>query len=119
MAEGLLRQLAAGELEVFSAGTQPTRLHPLAVRVMAEVGIDISAQRSKHLDELRQHDFDDVVTVCDAAAESCPVFSGGARRTHWSLPDPAAVVGDEEVELASFRRVRDSLRSRLEKWLQS
>ena len=85
MAEGLLRQI--------SAGMRPTVLHPLAVRAMKEVGIDISAQRSKHLDEFRGQEFDDVVTVCDASAESCPVFAGGARRTHWSFPDPAAVSG--------------------------
>lgn len=119
MAEGLLRQISAGRIEVFSAGTRPTVLHPLAVRAMKEVGIDISAQRSKHLNEFRGQGFDDVVTVCDAAAESCPVFAGGARRTHWSFPDPAAVSGSEDEQLESFRRVRDSLSSVLKGWLQS
>ena len=85
---------------------------------MAEMGIDISQQRSKHLDEFRQQVFDDVITVCDAAAESCPVFPGGTRRTHWSLPDPAAVKGDLEGRLMAFRRVREALERRFRTWIQ-
>jgi len=119
MAEGLLRHQATGDLEVFSAGTAPSTVHLLAIRVMAEIGIDIADQRSKHLDEFREASFDDVLTVCDSAAESCPVFSGKARRTHWSLPDPAAVEGDETDRMESFRRVRDDLDRRLRRWLQA
>ncbi len=117
MAEGLLRHQATGDLEVFSAGTAPSTVHPLAIRAMAEIGIDIADQRSKHLDEFRDASFDDVLTVCDSAAESCPVFAGEARRTHWSLPDPAAVEGDETDQMESFRRVRDDLDRRLRRWL--
>lgn len=118
MAEGLLRELGEGKLDVFSAGTSPSAVHPLAVQVMTEVGIDISQQRSKHLEEYRHQTFDDVLTVCDNAAESCPVFPGGARRTHWSLPDPAAVGGDEKDRLEAFRRVRRALEQRLQRWIQ-
>lgn len=118
MAEGLLRHLGQGEIDAFSAGTAPSAVHPLAIQAMAEIDIDISAQRSKHLDEFRTAPFDDVLTVCDNAAETCPVFPGGARRTHWSLPDPAAVGGDEADRLGAFRRTRDSLDRRLRKWLQ-
>lgn len=90
----------------------------MAIRVMAEIGIDIRAQRSKHLDEFRNSPFDDVLTVCDRAAESCPVFPGAARRTHWSLPDPAAGGGEESDRIEAFRRTRDSLDRRLREWLQ-
>lgn len=118
MAEGLLRHLGGGDLEVCSAGTQPSTVHPLAIQAMAEIGIDIGAQRSKHLDEFRQSTFDDVITVCDHAAESCPVFPGGTRRTHWGLPDPAAADGEQTDRLDAFRRVRDALDLRLRRWLQ-
>ncbi len=117
MAEGLLRHLGGGEIEAFSAGTAPSVVHPLAVRAMGELGIDIGHQESKHLDQFRSWSFDDVLTVCDQAAESCPVFPGGARRTHWSLPDPAALEGEEEERLDAFRRVRDALDRRLQEWL--
>lgn len=113
MAEGLLRELASGAVEVHSAGTEPSSVHPLAIRVMAEHGIDIRRQRSKHLDEFIQQAFDDVITVCDRAAETCPVFPGGGRRLHWSLPDPAAVPGGEAERLTAFRTVRDALEERL------
>lgn len=118
MAEGLLRRLGQGEIEVYSAGTAPSAVHPLAIRVMAEIEIDIRDQRSKHLDEFRTSRFDDVLTVCDNAAETCPIFPGGARRTHWSLPDPAAVGGDEDDRVSAFRRTRDSLDRRLREWLE-
>jgi len=117
MAEGLLRSLSDGEIEVASAGRRPSRVHPLAVRSMAEVGIDISAHKSKHLDEFRSQAFDDVITVCDRAAESCPLFPGRARRTHWSLPDPAALSGSGDEKLAGFRAVRADLERRIRAWL--
>lgn len=117
MAEGLLRALAGGQLEVFSAGSRPSRVHALAIRAMDERGIDLRAHRSKSLEELLDHPFDDVITVCDHAAQHCPSFPGRARRTHWSLPDPAEVAGGEEEQLAAFRSVRDALEGHLEAWL--
>ena len=116
MAEGLLRTLSEGTIEVHSAGTKPSQVNPLAIRVMAEHGIDISHQRSKHLNEFLTQPFDVVITVCDQAAEACPVFPGRAERLHWSFPDPAAVTGSEEERLAAFREVRDALEARLRTW---
>src|SRR6266567_7998271 len=85
MAEGLLRQLAGDRFEVFSAGTEATHVRPLAIKAMAELGIDISQQQSKTLDRYLNEPFDDVITVCDTAAEVCPVFPGAARRRHLSF----------------------------------
>jgi len=112
MAEGWLRHLSAGRVEAASAGTEPRGLHPLAVRVMAERGVDISRQRSKHLSEVQGIRFDWVVTVCDRARQSCPVFPG-ARTVHWDLPDPAEARGSEEEVAEAFRRVRDELARRV------
>jgi arsenate reductase len=113
MAEGLLRHDAGDRFEVFSAGTKPTRVRPEAIRVMAELGIDISGHRSKSVDVFAGQAFDYVVTVCDHARESCPVFPAHTQRVHWSFEDPAVVEGTEEQRRAAFRRVRDELRSRL------
>jgi arsenate reductase (thioredoxin) len=113
MAEGLLRHDAGDRFEVFSAGTKPTQVRPEAITVMQELGIDISSYRSKSVDEFSGQDFDYVVTVCDNAKASCPVFPGNTKRIHWSLDDPAAVEGSEEHRRAAFRRVRDELRQRL------
>lgn len=110
MAEGLLRALAGDRFEVASAGTVATAVRPEAVRVMAELGVDISRQESKSLERFRDQAFDWVITVCDDAAEACPTFPGPARRLHWSLPDPTRVTGSEEERLAAFRAVRDRLR---------
>lgn len=113
MAEGWARHLRGGELEPFSAGVAPKGIDPRAVLVMGEAGVDISGQRSKHLDELQGEGFDLVVTVCDAARESCPVFPGAARTVHRSFDDPphlAAAAGSEEEALAIYRRVRDEIR---------
>ncbi len=112
MAEGWLRHLSGGRVEAASAGTEPRGLHPLAVRVMAERGVDISRQRSKHLSEVQGSRFDWVVTVCDRARQSCPVFPG-ARTVHWDLPDPAEARGSEEEVAEAFRRVRDELARRV------
>lgn len=109
MAEGLLRHLAGDRFEVFSAGTKPTRVRPEAVAVMRELEIDISSQRSRGVDEFAGQDFDYVITVCDNAKESCPVFSGRTQRIHWSIEDPAAAEGSEEQRLVAFRRTRDRL----------
>jgi arsenate reductase len=113
MAEGLLRHDAGKVCEVFSAGTQPTAVRPEAIAVMREVRIDISGHRSKSVDEFAGQDFDYVITVCDNAKESCPVFPAKTKRIHWSIEDPAAVQGSEEERLAAFRRARDELRARL------
>jgi len=117
MAEGLLRRLAGGRAAVFSAGTKPSTVNPHAVAVMAERGIDLAGQRSKHLSEFLSQPFDYVITVCDQAAEACPVFPGPARRIHWSIPDPAAVSGAAEQQLDAFRAARDDLELRLRGWL--
>jgi arsenate reductase len=107
MAEGLLREDAGDRFEAFSAGTEVTRVHPLAIEAMREIGIDVASQRSKHVDELAGQPFDLVVTVCDSARESCPVFPAATKRQHWSFPDPSRGTIDD------FRRVRDSIRARL------
>jgi arsenate reductase len=109
MAEGLLRHDAGAAFTVESAGTQPSVVRPEAIAVMREIGIDISAQRSKHVDEFRGQRFDYVITVCDRAKESCPIFPG-ATQLHRDFDDPAAAEGPETVRLAAFRRVRDDLR---------
>jgi arsenate reductase len=119
MAEGWLRHLAGERFEVFSAGTAPSVVNPLAIQVMAEVGIDISRHRSKSVAEFLGQPFDFVITVCDQAAETCPIFPGPAQHIHWSFPDPAAVQGDEEQRLAAFRQVRDGIATRLRDWLRS
>ena len=117
MAEGLLRHDAAGRVDVESAGTQPGVVRPEAIQAMAEIGIAIGAHRSKHVDEFRGQRFDVVITVCDHAKESCPIFPGAPERIHWSLPDPAAAQGSENGRLEQFRQVRDTLRRSLTAFL--
>ncbi len=112
MAEGWLRHLTAGRVEVYSAGTHPSSVHPLAIRVMAERGIDLSMHRSKSVQEFLGQSFDYVITVCDRAKEACPVFPGAPMRIHWSMPDPAAVAGAAS-SLDGFRQIRDRLEARL------
>jgi arsenate reductase (thioredoxin) len=118
MAEGLLRHDGGQEYEVFSAGTHPTHVRPEAIQVMREVGIDISGHRSKSVEEFAGQDFDYVITVCDNAKESCPVFPATSKRIHWSLKDPAAVQVSGEQRLAEFRRIRDQLRTHLRQLVQ-
>ena len=118
MAEGLLRHDGGRDYEVSSAGTHPSHVRPEAILVMREVGIDISGHRSKSVEEFAAQHFDYVITVCDNAKESCPVFPATTKRIHWSLNDPAAVEGSEEQRLAEFRRVRDDLRARLRLFAQ-
>jgi len=113
MGEGLFREEGGAGYEVFSAGTRPSRVRPEAIEVMREIGIDISAHRSKSVYEFAGQSFDFVVTVCDSARDNCPVFPGAARRIHWSLEDPAAIEGTEEERIAAFRRIRDQLRERV------
>jgi arsenate reductase len=113
MAEGLLRHLAGDRFDVFSAGTERTRVHPLAIEAMREVRVDISDQRSKTLDELSGQHFDYVITVCDRANESCPIFPGDTERIHWSFDDPSAATGSDEQRLRAFRNVREGIQQRL------
>jgi len=117
MAEGLLRHLAGDRFEAHSAGTEATRLRPLAVRAMGEVGVDISGQESKTLERYLGEPFDYVITVCDDANEACPFFPGARNRLHWSFEDPSRAEGPEEERLAIFRRVRQEIRERIEQEL--
>jgi arsenate reductase len=113
MAEGWARHLKADAIEAYSAGIETHGLNPNAVKAMAEAGVDIRGQRSKHIDELTHIDFDHVVTVCDTAAESCPVFSGGATVVHRPFDDPPRLAREapaEDEELSHYRRVRDEIR---------
>ena len=114
MAEGLLRHLAGDRFEAFSAGTEATSVRSEAVAAIAELGADISEQKSKTLERYVSQPFDFVVTVCDDANETCPVFPGAKNRLHWSLPDPSKANGGEKERLAAFRGVRDEVRGRLE-----
>ncbi len=114
MAEGLLRAYGGDAFEAFSAGTEATHVRPLAIRAMAEFGIDISKQKSKTLDRYLSEPFDAVITVCDQANEACPVFFGARERMHWSFPDPSKAGGTEEEQLAVYRQVRDAIRERIE-----
>lgn len=114
MAEGLLRHDAGDRFEVFSAGTHPSQVRPEAVAVMREVDIDISGQHSKSVDEFTGQNFDCVLTVCDNAKESCPVFPGKTITIHRNFEDPAAVQGSEEERFAVFRRVREEIRDYLQ-----
>jgi arsenate reductase (thioredoxin) len=116
MAEGLLRHDAGERFEVASAGTRPSRVRPEAIAVMRELGIDISGHRSKSVDEFAGQKFDYVLTVCDNARETCPIYPGHANRLHHSFEDPAAVeaaTGSDDERLAAFRRVRDEIRKYL------
>jgi arsenate reductase (thioredoxin) len=114
MAEGLLRTLGGDRFEASSAGTEATQVRPLAIRAMAELGIDISTQASKTLDRYLEERFDAVITVCDQANEACPVFFGARERLHWSFPDPSKAEGTEDQQFAVCRQVRDAIRERIE-----
>jgi arsenate reductase len=118
MAEGWMRHLAPERFESASAGLEATRVHPLAIRVMAEGGVDISRQRSKTIAELEGQPYDYVVTTCDEAREACPRWPGNARMLHWGFPDPAAAQGTEEERLVVFRQVRDAVRERIGEFLR-
>jgi arsenate reductase len=113
MAEGLLRHDAGDRFDVESAGTKPGYVRPEASAAMREIGIDISSHRSKHVDEFQNQPFDYVLTVCDNARETCPIYPGQTNRIHHSFEDPAAVQGSEDERLAAFRKVRDQIREYL------
>jgi arsenate reductase len=119
MAERLLRHDAGEQFDVESAGTKPNLVRPEAVAVMQEIGIDIRGHRSKHVDEFGAQQFDYVITVCDNARETCPVYFGKAQKLHHNFEDPAALTGSEEQKLALFRRVRDELRSYLRQFVDT
>ena len=119
MAEAFLNKLGEGRFAAESAGTVARGLHPMTIQAMAEVGIDISLQRSKTLERFVSEPFDLVITVCDQANESCPYFPHAGERRHWSFPDPSAVPGDDETRFRAFARVRDAIRDRIERELLS
>lgn len=118
MAEGLVNHFLAGKVKAFSAGVRPSRVNALAIRVMAEPGIDISKQWSKSLDDLPDEQFDLVITVCDQAREQCPFFPGPTEQLHVGFPDPGRATGTEEEILTAFRQVRDAVREQILPLLQ-
>ena len=119
MAEGILRNAAGELLEVYSAGSRPAGyVHPLAVEALKEIGIDISGHHSKHLDEYLNTGIDVVITVCDNANESCPVFPGQVARHHWPFEDPPKAVRPGESEMDAFRRIRDEIRRLFEAYAE-
>jgi arsenate reductase len=110
LAEGILRRALGAKFHVASAGSKPAGyVHPLAIRVMAEIGLDISAHESKHLSEFLRAEVETVITVCGHADQACPVFPGQVNRHHWGFDDPAHATGTEEEQLAVFRRGRDEI----------
>ncbi len=117
MAEALLRERAGDRLETFSAGIAPQMISPLTIEVMREMGIDISGQRSKSVDEFVGQEFHYVITVCDSARQTCPVFPGRGKRLHWSIPDPAEAEGRDEAAIDAFRAARDELQRRIEEFV--
>lgn len=116
IAEGFAKKLAEGDIKIYSAGLEPASLNPYAVRVMAEIGIDISKQYSKSIDEIPAHEIDTVITLCGDAEERCPSFYGNVERFHWPLPDPARATGSEEEIMGVFRSVRDEIKRRIEEF---
>ncbi len=110
MAEGLMNHLRGDAFDACSAGVEPYPVHPLAIEVMNEIGIDISKQRSKHVDEFQSIPVDYVVSLCDNAASACPLFDGGGKRMHHAFDNPADAHGSEEEKKNVFRRVRDELK---------
>ena len=120
MSEALWEYLGNGEWESESAGSKPSGyVHPLAIRAMQELDIDISTSTSKSLDKFRNEPFDLVITVCNNAQESCPVFPGARQMLHWPFEDPANATGTDEEQMVFFRRVRDEIKARIESYLQS
>lgn len=113
MAEGIVKHYLGDKIEAFSAGIAPTSVHPRTIQVMREIGIDISDQCSKSMDEFTDEHFDYVITLCDSANEQCPLFFGSVKKIHMGFDDPAAAAGSEEEIMAAFRRVRDEIKTRL------
>jgi len=119
MAEGLLRNMAGDRFEGFSAGTQPTQVNPRAINAMKELGIDISNHRSQSVENFLDQELDYVITVCDAARETCPVFPNSKESLHWSFEDPAEATGTEEEIMMVFRKVRDQIQGRLKEFVNT
>jgi arsenate reductase len=119
MAEGLMNALGKGKWKAQSGGIFPSYVHPLAIRVMNEIEIDISQETSKSMDQFRNEAFDYVITLCDYAAKSCPTFPGQGKRLHWSLEDPVLAIGTIEERLMVFRKVRDEIKTKIEEFLKS
>lgn len=119
MGEGLLRAIANDKIDVYSAGSQPSNVNPFAIKAMEKRGIDITGHASESLKIYLDKEFDYVITVCDNAAETCPVFPGPAKRIHWGFPDPAGVEGDDEAILSSFVTVRDGLEEKFNDWVKT
>lgn len=119
MAEGFLRHLAGDRFEAFSAGLRRTQVNPLAIKAMAEIGIDISGQRSKSIDEFRDKSFDYVIAVCANASRACPTFSSTHENIHWNLDDPAQIKGSQEERIAFFRLVRNQIKDKIVNLLRS
>jgi arsenate reductase (thioredoxin) len=117
MAEGFLRNMAGDRFDVYSSGVKPSHVNPLAIRVMAEVGIDISGHTFEDVQKYLDEDFDTVITVCDRAKESCPIFPGAPKQVHWSFYDPAEAEGTETERLTVFLRVRDEIQAAIREWL--
>lgn len=117
MAEGWLRSLAGDLFDVCSAGTKPVGVHPRAVEVMKEAGVDLSLATSKSVEQLLGRHFGYVITVCDNAREHCPIFPGNSIRLHWSFQDPAAATGSDTERLEIFHKVRDEIRNRVEQFV--
>lgn len=115
MAEGLLKHITQNEYEVFSAGTKPSIVRPEAIKALAEIGIDISENRSKSVDEFANEEIDYVLTVCDNASENCPYFPAKTKVIHHSFEDPAEVLGDEETRVEAFRKIREEIKEYFEK----
>ncbi len=118
MAEGLVNHFLGDRFQAFSAGTEATKVNPLAIRVMAEIGIDISGHRSKTMDEFATQQFDYVITLCGDAFERCPLFFGGVRRVHIGFDDPSRLKGPDKEVLPEYRRVRDEIRSKLQEFFE-
>ena len=118
MAEGLINHDLKGEVQAFSAGVRATRVNPRAIQVMAEIGIDISRQRSKSMDEFSEEQFDLAITLCDQAQRECPMFPSAARLIHMGFPDPAKAAGTEEEIMSEFRKVRDEIRQKMVPFLR-
>jgi len=119
MAEGFLKHIAGDRFEVFSAGVKPEKVNPMAVKVMAEQGIDISEHTSKSVRQFSGQNFDYVITVCDNAKKSCPVFSGKHEKIHWGLEDPAMVQGTEKEVLKEFRKILDQIKIHILSFLET
>ncbi len=113
MAEGFLKHIAADKFEIFSAGVKPTMINPIVIKVMAEVGVDISKQRSKSVMEFINQKFDYVITVCNKAKQTCPVFPGKYEKIHWDIEDPAEAQGNEKEKLRVFRKIRDKIQKNI------